>query len=66
MQNDKIKLEWNADVKEIIADPEGRASAVLVHNSKTDQQKKISCKGVFIAIGHIPNTKPFEEILPIL
>ena len=62
---DKIKPVWNAVVEEVLADEEGLARAVSVRNRQTDEASEIPCKGVFIAIGHVPNTKPFEGILDL-
>ena len=37
----------------------------MIRNLKNNDDSKILCKGVFIAIGHVPNTKPFEGVLPL-
>jgi len=39
--------------------------AIRTKNLKSSDSQEISCKGVFIAIGHLPNTKPFEGILEL-
>lgn len=49
-----IRFAWNSQVKEIIGDANG-VTAVLL-----DTDEEIKCDGVFIAIGHTPNTKIFE------
>ena len=61
----KIEPVWNAVVDEVLADEEGLARAVSVRNRQTEETSEIPCKGVFIAIGHVPNTKPFEGILDL-
>ena len=63
LANDKIKPVWDSAVEEVLADDNGKAQAVKVRNRKTEEMGEIPCKGVFIAIGHVPNTKPFEGIL---
>ena len=65
LSNDKIKPVWDSAVEEVLADDNGKAQAVKVRNLKTEEMGEIPCKGVFIAIGHVPNTKPFKGILPL-
>ncbi len=63
LAHDKIDLAWNTVVDEVLADEAGLARGVSVRNRETDETGEIPCKGVFVAIGHVPNTKPFEGIL---
>ena len=63
LTHDKIDLAWNTVVDEVLADEAGLARGVSVRNRETDETGEIPCKGVFVAIGHVPNTKPFEGIL---
>lgn len=49
-----IRFAWNSQVKEIVGDVNG-VTAVLL-----DTDEEIKCDGVFVAIGHTPNTKIFE------
>ena len=65
LAHDKIEPVWNSVVKEVLPDEEGRARGISVHNSATNQVVEIPCKGVFVAIGHVPNTQPFEKILQL-
>ena len=57
-----IEPVWNSIVEEVLADEEGFARGVGIRNRLTDESSEISCKGVFIAIGHVPNTKPFPPL----
>lgn len=63
LEHEKIAPEWDSVVEEIIADDQGFTSGIKVKNLKTNESKVIDCKGVFIAIGHIPNTGPFADDL---
>lgn len=63
LAHDKIVLAWNTVVDEVLADEAGLARGVSVRNRETNEAGEIPCKGVFVAIGHVPNTKPFEGIL---
>jgi thioredoxin reductase (NADPH) len=55
--NHKISFEWNAEVDEILG--EGAVSAVRVKHVETGATKDIPVDGVFVAIGHTPNTSLF-------
>ncbi len=61
----KIEVCWDAKVERILADEEGKARGVEIFNLKNEEKSEIVCKGVFVAIGHIPNTSPFEGILEL-
>ncbi len=57
-ENPKIDFEWDSVVTEILGD--GQVSGAKVRNLKTGEDKEIDAGGVFVAIGHIPNTSLFE------
>ena len=65
LAHEKIEPLWDSAVDEILADEDGKARAVQVTNLKSGETKEVECKGVFIAIGHLPNTQPFKEVLPL-
>ena len=65
MENPKVQVMWNTKPEKIIPDEEGKVTAISISNIKTGEKSDISCKGVFIAIGHVPNTKCFEEVLSL-
>jgi thioredoxin reductase (NADPH) len=56
--NDKIEVRWDSVVEEIIGD--GQVSGARIRNVKTGAESEVPAGGVFIAIGHTPNTKLFE------
>ena len=56
--NDKIDFEWNSVVDEVLGD--GQVSGARIRNVETDESKDVAAGGVFVAIGHTPNTKLFE------
>jgi thioredoxin reductase (NADPH) len=56
--NDKIEFVWNAVVSEIIGGD--TVEAVRLKNTKTDEQRQYATDGVFIFIGHLPNTDLFK------
>lgn len=58
-KNPKIDFIWNSVVEEILGE-EGKVSAVRLRNVKTGEVTTKPIGGVFMAIGHQPNTKLFE------
>ncbi len=58
--NPKISFEWNSDVEDVKDTGKGEVTAIVLRNNQTAQLKEIAVEGVFVAIGHTPNTKLFE------
>jgi thioredoxin reductase (NADPH) len=58
-QAGKIELVWDSAVDEILGDDSG-VTTLRVRNLKTDALRDIPVTGIFIAIGHTPNTSLFE------
>ena len=55
MKNEKISFVWDSVIEEVLG--EEKVSGVKIKNVKNGELKDISCGGLFIAIGHVPNTK---------
>ena len=60
MNNDKIKILWNTVVEEVLDVEKNEVTGLRLKNVKTGELSEIEIKGLFIAIGHQPNTKPFQ------
>jgi thioredoxin reductase (NADPH) len=60
-RNEKIEFVWDTIVTEINGD--GAVGSVQVQNVKTDEVSTFRTEGVFVYIGHYPNSKLFEGIL---
>lgn len=59
-KNPKIDVLWNAVVEEILGeDPKG-VTGVRLKNPQTGETFEEKCDGVFVAIGHVPNTSVFQ------
>tara|TARA_B100000131_G_scaffold52480_1_gene47206 strand:+ start:825 stop:1766 length:942 start_codon:yes stop_codon:yes gene_type:complete len=63
MKNKKIEIVWNTVVKEILGKEEGalkELTGVKVEDLKENKTSEIPTDGVFVAIGHVPNTGIFN------
>jgi len=57
--HDKIEMVWDSVVTDIQGVEEKAVSGLTVTNVKTKETRDIPLKGIFVAIGHVPNTAPF-------
>jgi thioredoxin reductase (NADPH) len=57
--NPKIQFHWNSEISDIAGDQ--KVQRVSLKDTKTGQVSTINVGGVFVAIGHTPNTKIFEN-----
>ena len=64
LANEKIEMLWDSVVEEVLGDG-NRVTSMRVRNVKTDETTERPCGGFFVAIGHTPNTKLFEGLLPM-
>ena len=55
--NPKIAFEWNSAVVEIVGSREQGVSAVVLEDTRTHARRTLPAQGVFMAIGHSPNTE---------
>lgn len=59
-ENSKIQIMFNTEITEILG--EGKVEKVKIKNNKTNQISEMPIDGVFVAIGHMPNSKLFKDI----
>ncbi len=59
MNHPKVKVMWNTELKDILGDGK-LVKKVSLYNNKTKEDSELEVEGVFIAIGHKPNTDVFE------
>ncbi len=65
MDNPKIEVKWNTIVTNVLHDGQWQqVTGVRLKNVKTGEESDFACDGLFLAIGHEPNTKVFRDILP--
>lgn len=60
LANPKISVEYNSNVDDIIGTKETGVTAVRLKDTISGAKRDIVCDGIFMAIGHIPNTKLFN------
>ena len=65
LANPKIRFEWNSAVKEIKDVTLGKVTGVVLESTIDGSTKDLACDGVFVAIGHHPNTSLFKDQLPM-
>lgn len=63
LAHDKIDILWNTEVSEINGTKETGVESVKLYNNKTNEGSVLETQGVFIAIGHQPNTELFKGVL---
>ena len=63
MSNPKITIQWNTVLEEIEGNEKDGVNGVILRDTGTDELRQDSCDGVFLAIGHIPNTELFDATL---
>lgn len=56
--NEKLRFHWDSEVVDIAGDQ--KVQSVMLRNVKTGQEETLGTGGLFVAIGHVPNTKLFE------
>jgi thioredoxin reductase (NADPH) len=61
--NPKIAFEWHSKVADIQGTREQGVSAVILEDVRTKQKRTLSTQGVFMAIGHKPNSDLFADTL---
>ena len=63
LANPKITVEWNSTVDDIIGTIDTGVTAIRLLDTITGDKREMPCDGVFMAIGHIPNTELFNGSL---
>lgn len=66
MANPKIEFIWNSAIDEILGDlePRKKVTGVRLKNTQNGSTKEMPIDGVFVAIGHQPNSGLFTHVLP--
>jgi len=59
LNNPKIKVLWNTEVTEVVG--EGKVEKLKLKNNKTNENTELPVDGVFVAIGHKPDSDVFKD-----
>ena len=59
-RNEKIEFLWNTELEEILGTQEQGVTGVRLRDARTGATRNFDCEGVFVAIGHKPNTDLFK------
>jgi thioredoxin reductase (NADPH) len=61
----KINFLWNAEVREVLGVKEGTVTGLALENTVTKERFTHPTQGLFVAIGHVPNTQLFKGQLTL-
>ena len=65
MNNPRITIQWNTVLEDIEGNEADGVSGVSLRDTRTDEVRQDPCDGVFLAIGHVPNTELFDAVLDL-
>jgi thioredoxin reductase (NADPH) len=63
LSNPKIEPVWDSVVTEVLDVTQDKVTGVRLKHVKTGAETVLDCAGVFVAIGHVPNTELFKGVL---
>jgi thioredoxin reductase (NADPH) len=62
-ENEKVEFVLNATVDEVLGTEDGQVTGVRLRDTVTDETTELAADGVFVAVGHDPNTSLFLDWL---
>jgi thioredoxin reductase (NADPH) len=65
LANPKIEPVWDSVVTEVLDVSKEKVTGVRVKNTKSGAESVLDCAGLFVAIGHMPNTQLFKGVLDL-
>ncbi|MFO1463721.1 MAG: thioredoxin-disulfide reductase [bacterium] len=63
LKNEKIEFIWDSAVEDILSEGKNEVTGARIKNLKTGETRDLKVDGVFVAIGHTPNSAPFAKQL---
>ncbi len=63
LNNEKIVVEWNSVVKEVLGDHESGVTGLRLEDTNTGEERVLEVEGLFLGIGHKPNTDLVADVL---
>ena len=64
-ENKNIEIMWNSTFEDIIGSKDTGVTGVVIKDTVSNDTREISCDGIFMAIGHVPNTVIFKNQLKL-
>ena len=65
LEHPKIEFVWNTVVEDIIGDKVAGVTGLILRSTEDSSTREFSCEGLFLAIGHSPNTSLFDGLLDL-
>jgi len=65
LAHEKIAVEWNSVLDEVLGNEAEGVTAARLKDTTTGETRELACAGVFLAIGHKPNTELFQGVLDL-
>ncbi len=65
LENKNIEIMWNSTVEDIIGSKDTGVTGAIIKDTLSNDTRDISCDGIFMAIGHVPNTVVFKDQLKL-
>lgn len=62
-ENPKVEFAWNSEITEILGTQDGGVTGVMLKDTQTGEIREFPTQGVFMAIGHRPNTDVFTGMI---
>ncbi len=63
LANEKIEPVWHSEVTEVLDVAQDKVTGVKLRNNQSGEESTLNCAGLFIAIGHVPNTQLFRGVI---
>ena len=63
LKNEKVKFVWNKQVIDVLGTRVTGVTGLLLEDTVTGERSEFATDGLFLAIGHVPNTSPFVDKL---
>jgi thioredoxin reductase (NADPH) len=63
MDNPKVEVLWNTNVTDVFDIDKGKVTGLELIDTRTEKKRRVNADGLFLAIGHKPNTDLFKGVL---
>ncbi len=65
LKNKNIEIMWNSAVDDIIGSKDTGVTGAVIKDTVSNDTREVICDGIFMAIGHVPNTVVFKDQLKL-